>query len=61
MNNILLSILLVLIGLFIGIILMFVINYIKGINTTKKIEALLEKARKDADKIKKTSKYFLLF
>ena len=43
MNDILLSILLVLIGLFIGIILMFVINYIKGINVTKKTEALLEK------------------
>ena len=53
MNNILLSILLVLMGLFIGIILMFVINYIKGINIAKKTEALLEKARKDADKIKR--------
>lgn len=53
MNNIILSILLVLIGLFIGIILMFVINYIKGINITKKTEALLDKARKDADKIKR--------
>ena len=53
MNNILLSILLVLIGLFIGIILMFVINYLRGINVAKKTEVLLEKARKDADKIKR--------
>ena len=53
MNNVILSILLVLVGLFIGIILMFVINYIKGINVAKKTEALLEKARKDADKIKR--------
>ena len=44
MNNVILSILLVLVGLFIGIILMFVINYIKGINVAKKTEALLEKA-----------------
>ncbi|MEG0826109.1 MAG: ribonuclease Y [Bacilli bacterium] len=47
------SILLVLIGLFVGIILMFVINYIKGINVSKKTDALMEKARKDADKIKR--------
>lgn len=53
MNNVILSILLVLVGLFIGIILMFVINYIKGTNASKKIEALLEKAHKDADKIKR--------
>jgi len=53
MNNVILSILLVLVGLFVGIILMFVINYIKGINISKKIDLLLEKARKDADKIKR--------
>ena len=53
MNNVILSILLILIGLFIGIILMFVINYIKGINISKKSEAMLEKAKKDADRIKR--------
>ena len=53
MNEIVLSILLVLVGLFLGIILMFIINYVKGINASKKIEALLERAKKDADKIKR--------
>lgn len=53
MKEVMLSILLVLVGLFLGIILMFIINYIKGNNASKKIEALLEKAKKDADKIKR--------
>ena len=53
MNNIAFSILLVLIGLFVGIISMFVINYIKGNNVSKKIEALLDKAKKEAEKIKR--------
>ena len=53
MNEIVLSILLVLVGLFLGIILMFIINYVKGNNASKKIESLLERAKKDADKIKR--------
>jgi len=53
MNDIILSILLVLVGLFLGIILMFIINYVKGNNASKKVDTILEKARKDADKIKR--------
>lgn len=53
MNNISLSILLVLIGLFVGIIIMFVINYFKGNLASKKAELVIEKAKKEADKIKR--------
>lgn len=53
MNNISLSILLVLIGLFVGIIIMFIINYFKGNSASKKAETMVEKAKKEADKIKR--------
>ena len=53
MNNIAFSILLVLIGIFIGIICIIIFNYLRGSNTSKKIDSMLEKAKKDADKIKR--------
>ena len=53
MGNIVFSILLVFVGIFIGIILMFIINYLRGINSSKKIDSMIEKARKDAEKIKR--------
>ncbi|MBP3921027.1 MAG: ribonuclease Y [Bacilli bacterium] len=53
MNSTILSILLVLIGIFIGVIVIIVINYFRGINSSKKIDTMLEKAKKDADKIKR--------
>ena len=53
MNNISFSILLVLIGLFVGIITMFVINYFRGNLSSKKAESMIEKAKKEADKIKR--------
>src|SRR5574344_1294710 len=53
MNNVIFSILLVLIGLFVGIIAMFIFNYIKGNLATKKIELLLNKAKKEAEMIKR--------
>ena len=53
MNNLSFSILLVVIGLFVGIILMFIINYFREVFVSKKIERMLEKAKKDADKIKR--------
>ena len=53
MSNIVFSILLFLVGIFIGIIFVFVINYIRGVNSSKKIDSMLEKARKDAEKIKR--------
>ena len=53
MNNIFYSILLVLIGTFFGTIIFIVINYIRGIKVNKKIDEMLETAKKDAEKIKR--------
>ena len=53
MNDISFSILLVLIGLFVGVTLMLIINYIRGNLLSKKAELMLEKAKKEADKIKR--------
>jgi len=53
MNDIMVSVLLVLLGIFIGVILILVLNYIKGTLMSKKAELMLEKARKEADKIKR--------
>lgn len=53
MNNVMLSILFGVVGLFVGIILMIILNYIKTSAASKKAEAILEKARKEADKIKR--------
>ena len=55
MNDILFSILLVLIGIFVGVIIVLIVNYIRGINASKKIEILLDKAKKDAEKLKRDS------
>ena len=49
------SILLVIIGLFVGIIAMIIINSIKGNQASKKVEQMLEKAKKEAEKIKRDS------
>lgn len=53
MGNIVFSILLVLIGIFIGVIFILIINYLRGVSSSKKIDTMLEKARKDAEKIKR--------
>ena len=53
MNNTVLSILFGTIGLFVGIIIMLLLNYLKKSMASKKAEAILEKARKEADKIKR--------
>ena len=55
MNNIIFSILLVILGLFVGIITMIILNYIKGLSASKKAEKTIEKAKKEADKIKRES------
>ncbi len=55
MNDIAFFILLVIIGIFLGIIIIYVLNYIKGNMANRKVEAILEKAHKDADKIKRDS------
>ncbi|HHW69677.1 MAG TPA: hypothetical protein GX747_05025, partial [Tenericutes bacterium] len=43
------SILLVLIGLFVGSLILF----IKALDSSKKVDIMLEKARKDSEKIKR--------
>lgn len=53
MNSIMLSILLVLIGIFIGVISILIFNYIKKNNANNKAEKIIEKAKKEADKIKR--------
>lgn len=55
MNNIIFSILLVLIGLFVGIIAMIILNSIKTFAANKKSQKLIENAKKEADKIKRDS------
>ncbi len=51
MNDIAFSILLVLIGIIVGVIIIIIFNYIKGTLASKKAEMLLEKAKKEAEKI----------
>ena len=53
MNEMILSILLVLIGLFVGIIVMLIFNYLKGVSANAKAEKIIETAKKEADKIKR--------
>ena len=52
-SNMMFSILLVLIGIFVGIIIMFALNYFKGNLAGKKAELLLDKARKEGEKAKR--------
>lgn len=53
MTNSIFSILLVIIGLFVGIILMIILSYVRGLNASRKATASIEKAKKEADKIKR--------
>ncbi|MDD4283103.1 MAG: ribonuclease Y, partial [Bacilli bacterium] len=53
MDNIAFSILLVLIGLFVGIITTFLINYVRGTNSSEKAEMILDNAKNEAAKIKR--------
>ncbi|MDD3340797.1 MAG: ribonuclease Y [Bacilli bacterium] len=53
MNIVIFSILLVLVGICTGIIAMFILNYVKGSSASKKVEKLLEKSKKEAEKIKR--------
>lgn len=53
MPDVIISILLVLIGLIVGIIAMFIFNFIRKNSATDKADKILEKARIDAEKIKK--------
>ena len=55
MNEIAFSILLVVIGLFVGIISVIIINYLRGVNASAKSAKMLENARKEAEKLKRES------
>lgn len=52
-KQIVFSALLILIGLILGIFLIILLSYIRRTKTTNKIKEMLEKARKEADKIKR--------
>ena len=58
MNDIAFSILLVLIGIIVGVIIIIIFNYIKGNVASKKAELIIEKAKKEAEKIKKEQMAF---
>ena len=55
MNEMIFSILLVLIGFFIGTIAIIIVNYLRGISTTSKIDKMLENAKKESERIKRDS------
>lgn len=53
MASILFSILLTIVGIFLGIVAITIVNYLRGVNATKKSEEIIEKAKKEADKSKR--------
>lgn len=53
MASILFSILLTIVGIFLGIIGITIINHLRGVNASKQAEKIVEKARKEADKSKR--------
>ena len=53
MNDIVFSILLIIVGLAAGIGITFIVNLFKENTTSKKIEKLFNQAKKDADKLKR--------
>ena len=53
MTDVISSILLVLVGLIIGIVIMFIVNLIRKNSATNKVDKILENARTEAEKIKK--------
>ena len=55
MNDTVFSILAFVLGLIIGIILIFVINYFRNKRKEKTADSIIEKAKKEADKIKRDS------
>lgn len=55
MSSTIFSILLVIIGLFVGIILMIILSYVRGLSVSKKAMQSVEDAKKEADKLKRDS------
>ena len=50
-----LSILIAILGIFVGIIIVFVFNYLKKVNANSKVDKILERAKKDAERLKRDS------
>ena len=55
MNNIMISILLIIVGLIIGFILNIIFNSLREKNADRKVENILNNAKKDAEKVKRDS------
>ena len=55
MGNMFFSILLFILGLIMGLATILVINYLKKKNDERKVDSIIEKAKKDADKMKRDS------
>ena len=55
MNETVFSILLFVLGLIVGLVSIIVINILKKKNQEKEADSIIEKAKKDADKIKRES------
>lgn len=55
MSSVIFSILLIIIGLFVGIIFMVILNYVRGASLSKKAIAAIEEAKSEADKLKRES------
>ena len=55
MNNMIFSILLIIIGLIVGFGISFIINLLRGNMASKKANSIINQAKKDADKIKRDS------
>ena len=53
MNNTLLSILMIILGLICGIVITLIINFIRTKAAESKISILTERARKEAEKVKR--------
>ena len=53
MSDVIISILLVLVGLIVGIVIMFIANFIRKNSANDKADKIIENARNEADKIKK--------
>ena len=55
MNETVFSILLFVLGLILGLVSILIINFLKKKNETKEADSIIEKAKKDADKLKRDS------
>lgn len=53
MNGIIFSILLVLLGLFVGVIIVIVVNYLRGVSASGKAEEIINQAKKEAERLKR--------